>query len=115
MTDRCDLCDRAMVAETITPHWWPHGPICERRRCRRAAKEAVAAVVASRYQHAELVSSMLERHNTQGAPIGYRTDAFSRDDLLGESWWAVEAAKGRNPSTDFIHQVVSGLGVTADD
>lgn len=94
MTERCELCGRAYAQGAITPSWFPHNKICDRRKCRAAARDAVVAVYQAREDFGDLAGAIAGRHRAQYAPFGYRTDTMAKIDVVeGRDWWATNVAK----------------------
>lgn len=94
MSTRCEYCGRATAQTAIVPYWFPYTDICDRRKCRRVVRDATEAVLDERERHKPLVGAIKERHEAQGAPVGYRQDAMSAIDVIDEEdWWATNVAK----------------------
>jgi len=94
MTERCDLCGRAMVDRTLTPHYFSHGSVCERSGCRAVVADALAAVERARDRYEPLAKRIAARNDEMCmAPAGYRQDAMCDIDLNEPDWWATQVAK----------------------
>jgi len=93
MTERCDLCGRGMAEKQLTPTWWIHGPVCRRKGCKEAVKDAINAVEQSRDRLKSLIGAVAARKKEQYAPVGYRDDTMAEIDMSGETWWATEVVK----------------------
>lgn len=90
---RCELCGRACHRVSVTPSWWPYQTVCRRAGCREARDDALQSVVTARDAVARLVGAIRQRHEANGAPVGYRQDALAEMDRDDEAWWALEIAK----------------------
>lgn len=93
MTENCDICGRGMAEKQLKPAWYLHGPVCRRRGCKEAVRDALHAIVEARERYDPLVGEIATRHRAQHAPIGYRGDAMAGMDMDGEVWWATEVVK----------------------
>jgi len=51
------------------------------------------AVIDSRERFEDLVGAIRKRYQSNGAAVGYRTDAFAKFDMDDEDWWALSIAK----------------------
>jgi len=86
---RCDFCGRAILPSnmTLTPYFFPHGPLCARSRCREMARDALKAQLKARDQYDELAAAIAARRKEQVAPVGYRGDEMVRIDLEEPGTW----------------------------
>jgi hypothetical protein len=95
MSDRCELCGRAMLHSIITPTWWQHDDVCDRRRCQEARDDALRAVCADREgSNLTLVRAIEDRRERcQAVPLGIRHDTIARFDSEDRNLHIVEMAK----------------------
>jgi len=95
MSERCELCGRAMLHRIITPTWWQHEAVCGRAGCREARDDALRAVCADREgTNATLVGAIQGRNERcQAVPVGIRHDTIARFDSEGRNLHIVEMAK----------------------
>jgi hypothetical protein len=93
MTERCDLCDRGMAEKQHTPYWWPHGPVCQRRACVEAVRDAVRAIEKARDRFDGIPRRVAIEAHENTHPVGYRQDAFAATDLDDGEWWATEVTR----------------------
>lgn len=91
---RCDLCGRATRRKTLAPTWWPH-EVCERPRCRTAAREALIDLRQSRERFDALVQRVaIERGDHKALPVGWRSDTMAKIELIDRrTWWFNEVEK----------------------
>lgn len=103
-----------MAQRALTPAYWQHEQICDRRRCREAAREALAAVEAAREMYDGLVAAMATRTNedSQFVPVGWRSDSMASIDLEEDGeWWATGLAKRRVVGGRLLSSSGGGDGV----
>lgn len=93
MTESCELCGRGYAKGAVSPVWFPHQHVCDRKRCRTVVEDAVLSIYHAREQYADLVDAIGERYESFRAPVGYRNDAIAKMDVDGEEWWALEVVK----------------------
>lgn len=92
MTENCELCGRGMAKKSLSPYWWPHDSVCQRKRCEAAVEDALAAIQQSRAMNEPLKDAMGRRHREQCISVGWRQDAMAKIGM-NETWWATEVAK----------------------
>lgn len=98
MTENCELCGRGTARRALTPTWYAHATVCDRARCRAAARDAVVSTLQYRKRNAELVESITARQNAEylNGPVacGWRSDTMAKIDVLdNEEWWANSVVK----------------------
>lgn len=98
MTRNCELCGRGTARRALTPTWHPHDTVCDRARCRAAARDAVVSTLQYRERNAPLVDAITSRQNVEyrnsPAPVGWRSDTMAKIDVVdGREWWANEVSK----------------------
>jgi len=90
MTETCELCGRGCLIGGVVPSWYPYEHICTRKKCDEAIRDAILAIVDDRERHSELIQAIRERHNANGAPVGYRQDTLSQMYIENSDWWGLE-------------------------
>lgn len=96
MTTNCELCGRGTVQKALTPWWFPHDVVCDRARCRAAARDAVESIITTRESNHDLVAAIGERAEEYQTPlpVGWRGDAMAKIDVVDdEEWWANSIVK----------------------
>jgi len=94
MTERCELCGRAFAVGRITPTWFPHKSVCERKACNAAVDDAVLSMAHARDVYGDIIRGMCRRRDkVQSCPVGYRTDAMAEMDKDGENQWFLNVVK----------------------
>jgi len=82
-----------MTEKVLTPHFWQHGPVCERKSCKLAALDALNSAIDAHEQTKPLAAAIASRYETgQHAAIGWRQDSFAEIGFEND-WWATEVAK----------------------
>jgi hypothetical protein len=94
MTEPCELCGRGTATKALTPAWWPYTTVCDRARCRAAARDATQAIVDARDRNDDLQGAIGRRREAQMLPVGWRDDTIAKMDVVENSDWSVlEIAK----------------------
>jgi hypothetical protein len=79
-----------MAEKQLTPVWWQHGPVCTRRSCRNAVRDALTAIDHARDVFNPLTSAIAARHGEQVVPVGWRSDSMASIHMNDPPWWATE-------------------------
>ena len=82
-----------MAEKVLLPYYWTHGPVCARKRCQKAAEDALNAAIGAHDEWKGLAQAIASRYEkAQYAAVGWRQDSFAEVGFE-EEWWATEVAK----------------------